>query len=319
MVNIGLSSTARVNRKIIAAAAASNSAEVTAVASRTAQRAMAYADEHAIERAHESYDSLLDDPQVDAVYVAAPNALHVDWSIRALEAGKHVLCEKPLSRHPSEVERAFDVAKRTGMILTEGFMYRHNPQTEKLVKLVGDGAIGTLSRIRAAFSFTIRDPGNVRLSAPLDGGSLMDVGCYCVHTARLLAGEPVAVHAEQVTSGNGVDLRFSGLIRFPGDVTCQFESALDLPREHRLEVVGTSGSLILDDPWHARRPELLLQTEDAEDRITLRPVDSYRLQLENFAAAIASRGEPLLRRRDALAQAGALEALRRSAEANALQ
>lgn len=319
MVNIGLSSTARVNRKIIAAAAASNSAEVTAVASRTAQRAVAYADEHAIERAHESYDSLLDDPQVDAVYVAAPNALHVDWSIRALEAGKHVLCEKPLSRHPSEVERAFDVAKRTGMILTEGFMYRHNPQTEKLVKLVGDGAIGTLSRIRAAFSFTIRDPGNVRLSAPLDGGSLMDVGCYCVHTARLLAGEPVAVHAEQVTSGNGVDLRFSGLIRFPGDVTCQFESALDLPREHRLEVVGTSGSLILDDPWHARRPELLLQTEDAEDRITLRPVDSYRLQLENFAAAIASRGEPLLRRRDALAQAGALEALRRSAEANALQ
>ena len=176
-LRLGILSTAHINRLVIAGARESDRVEVTAVGSRDLSRAEAYAREWGIERAYGSYDELLADPDVDAVYNPLPNSMHVEWSIRALEAGKHVLCEKPLSRRPDDVERAFDVADREGRILTEAFMYRHNPQTARLKELVDGGTIGDLRVVRAAFSFTITDDANIRLAADLDGGALMDVGC----------------------------------------------------------------------------------------------------------------------------------------------
>ena len=175
-VRFGILSTARINEKVLAGARESELVEVAAVASRDQARAGEYAREHGIARAYGGYEELLADPELDAVYISLPNSLHVKWSIRALEAGKHVLCEKPLSRRPDDVERAFDVADRTGLLLTEAFMYRHNPQTARLQELVAGGAIGQLRFVRAAFSFTLSDPANIRLSSDLDGGALMDIG-----------------------------------------------------------------------------------------------------------------------------------------------
>ena len=215
-VKWGFLSTANINDKLLPGAEASPDVDVVAVASRDAGRAEAYARERGIERAYGSYEELLADAEVEVVYISLPNSMHVEWSIRALEAGKHVLCEKPLSRHPEDVERAFDAAEKAGRILMEAFMYRHNPQTKRLVELVEGGAIGRLRLVRAAFSFPLDDASNVRLNAELEGGALMDVGCYCVSGSRLLAGEPEAVYGEQVAATSGVDELFTGTLRLPG-------------------------------------------------------------------------------------------------------
>ena len=313
-VRWGFLSTAKINDKLLPGARASDLVEVVAVASRDGGRAKAYAQDRGIERAHGSYEALLADPEVEAVYISLPNSLHVEWSIRALEAGKHVLCEKPLSRRPADAERAFDAAERSGRILTEAFMYRHNPQTARLVELVAGGAIGRLRLVRAAFSFPLADAADVRLSAELDGGSLMDVGCYCVSGARLLGGEPVEAFGRQVPSASGVDELFAGSLLFPGDVVAELDSALVLPVRDELEAIGEEGSVFLDDPWHCRSPVLELRTAAGVEEVTVDPADSYRLELENLSDAIRGRAEPLLGREDALGQARAIEALYRSAE-----
>ncbi len=312
-VRFGFLSTARINRLLLPAAAASDRVEVVAVASRDAARAEAYAREWGIERAYGRYDELLADPGLDAVYISLPNSLHVEWSVRALEAGKHVLCEKPLSRVAAEVERAFDVAARAGCVLMEAFMYRHNPQTARLAELVAGGTIGRLRLIRSTFTWPVGDPANIRLAAALDGGGLMDLGCYCVSGSRLLAGEPEHVYGEQVTSASGVDEVFAGTMRFAGDVVAQFDCSLTVRPRDELEAVGEAGSVFLDDPWHCRTPRLELRTDDAVEEVAVEPADSYRLQLENMAAAIRAEAEPLLGRADALGQARAIEALYRSA------
>jgi predicted dehydrogenase len=312
-VRFGILSTARINEQVLAGARESELVEVVAVASRDQARAEEYAREHGIARAYGGYEELLADTELDAVYISLPNSLHVEWSIRALEAGKHVLCEKPLSRRPDDVERAFDTAERTGLLLTEAFMYRHNPQTARLQELVAGGAIGQLRAVRAAFSFTLSDPANIRLSSDLDGGALMDVGCYCVSGSRLLAGEPERVFGVASTE-SGVDVAFAGTMSFPGDVVGQFDCGLKLPLRDELEAIGTEGSIFLDDPWHARKSVLELRREGDVEEIVLEPVDSYRLELENLADAIEGRSELLLGRQDALGQARTIDALYRSAE-----
>jgi predicted dehydrogenase len=311
--NWGVISTANINRLVLAGARESDRVDVVAVASRDQARAEAYAREHGIERAHGSYEALLADPEVDAVYISLPNSLHVEWSVRSLEAGKHVLCEKPLDRRPEEVERAFEAADRADRLLAEAFMYRHNPQTAKVRELVAGGAIGSLRLVRAAFSFSLDEPENVRLAADLDGGALMDVGCYCVSGSRLVAGEPGTVYGRQVTGPSGVDVLFAATMSFPGDVVAQFDCGFVLPDRDELELIGDQGSLFLDDPWHARRPLIELRRDGGVEEIALDPVDSYRLELENLSDAIEGRGEPLLGRADAVGQARAIEALYASA------
>ena len=311
----GILSTARINRLVLAGARKSERVAVVAVASRDGARAQAYAREQGIERAYGSYEALLADDAIEAVYISLPNSLHVEWSIRALEAGKHVLCEKPLTQSVADAKRAFDAAERAGRHLMEAFMYRHHPQTARLAQLVEENAVGELQRVRAAFSFTVKNPTNIRLLAELDGGALMDVGCYCVNGARLLAGEPDQVHGGQVLGPAGVDVRFAGTMRFPGDVTAQFECGLDLPFRDELEVSGSDGSLFLDDPWHCRSPLIELRRNGETERIEIEPADSYQLELENLSDAIRGEGTPLLGRDDALGQARTIEALYRSSAA----
>jgi transcriptional regulator with XRE-family HTH domain len=198
-VKWGIVSTAHINRLFLAGARESPAVEILAVASRDQGRAEQYAYDNGIERAYGNYDALLNDPDIDAVYISLPNSMHVDATVRALEAGKHVLCEKPLSCHTTEVERAFDTAKSNDRLLMEAFMWRHNPQTRRLTELVQQRAVGKIRIIRAAFGFVANDPANVRLSPALDGGALMDVGCYCVSGARLIAGDSQETSARTST------------------------------------------------------------------------------------------------------------------------
>ena len=314
LMRLGIVSTADINRKVIPGAHASEKVELVAVASRDQRRAEEYAKTWEIERAYGSYEALLDDPDVDAVYISLPNTMHREWSIRSLEAGKHVICEKPFSRHPDDVEAAFDAAERSGRLLTEAFMYRHNPQTTRLAELVRDGAIGELRVVRSAFSYALYDADNIRLRTDVDGGSLMDVGCYCVSGSRLLAGEPEAVLGQAYIGPTGTDWVFTASMRFPGDVLALFDCGTCLPERDELEAIGSEGSLFLDDPWHCHEPVIELRRDDGVERIELEPVDSYRLELENLADAIAGTAPLLLDREDALGQARTIAALFGSAE-----
>jgi predicted dehydrogenase len=313
-VRLGLLTTARINDALLEGAARTELIDVVAVASRDLARAEAYALERGIPRAHGSYEALLRDAEVDAVYVALPNALHVDWSIRALEAGKHVLCEKPLSRDPGEVERAFDTAERAGRVLMEAFMYRHQPQAKRLKELVDEGAIGELRIVRTQFSFTLTREDDVRWDPALGGGSLLDVGSYCVNVSRLLAGEPEAVYAEQVLAGSGVDARFAATLRFRGDVLGHFDCGFDGPRRHEVEAVGSSGRLVLSPAFAADEGVLQLVVGDDVAHVDLPSTHRYHLEVENFARAVLGEEQPLLDRRESVGQARALDALLRSAE-----
>jgi xylose dehydrogenase (NAD/NADP) len=312
-VKWGIVSTADINRKVIPGAHASDKVELLGVASRDQGKADAYAHEWNIPRAYGSYEALLADPEIEAVYISLPNSLHAEWSIKALDAGKHVLCEKPFSRHPEEVDASFDAAERNARLLSEAFMYRHNPQTAKLVELVRDGAIGELRLIRSAFSYGLYDLENIRLRPDVEGGALMDVGCYNVSGSRLLGGEPERVWGEAWYGPSGTDWVFNGTLRFPGDVLATFDCATALAERDELEAIGSEGSLFLDDPWHCVHPVIELRRNGGSKRIELEPVDSYRLELENLSDAIRGEAGLLLGREDALGQAKALEALHRSA------
>jgi xylose dehydrogenase (NAD/NADP) len=316
-VNWGIMSTAQINRLFIGGARQADDVHILAVASRDLARAQAYAQQWGIERAHGSYESLLADPDVEVVYISLPNSLHIEWTVKALQAGKHVLCEKPLSRRAHEVREAFDVAEREDRLLMEGFMYRHHPQTRRLAELIAQGAVGRVRMVRAAFSFVEDDPADVRLRSALQGGALMDVGCYCVSSARVVAGEPHRVTAEQTLGGDGVDVAFAATMRFADDVLAHFDAGLSLAPRDELEVVGDQGALFLDDPWHCREPLIELRRESGVERIAVESADPYRLEAENMSAAIRGQAPPLLGREDGLGQAGALQALYEAAESGA--
>jgi D-xylose 1-dehydrogenase (NADP+, D-xylono-1,5-lactone-forming) len=314
-VRWGVVSTARINAKFLAGVRASERCEVTAVASRDSGAAAAYAAANGIERSYGGYQALLADPDVEAVYISLPNSLHADWTRAALAAGKHVLCEKPLSASAAVAAELFDHAEREGRLLMEAFMWRHHPQTARIVELVGAGAVGRLAVVRASFSFRLTDPANVRLSTALDGGALMDVGCYCVSAARLLAGEPVAAAGMRVDGGDGVDVVFSGSRRFAGDVLAQFDCGIVLDDRFELEVVGDEGSLWVGNPWHCRTPGIELRRDHEAERIEVPVADPYRLEAENLSDAIRGVADPLLGRADAVGQARAIEGLYAAAAA----
>ena len=315
-VKWGILSTADINRKLLAGAAESDDVEVVAVGSRELSRAQEYARTWGIERAYGTYDELLADPDIEAVYIPLPNTMHSEWSIRALEAGKHVLCEKPFSRHITDVERAFDAAEAAGLHLSEAFMYRHHPQTARLAELVASGAIGELRVIRSAFSYSLYDADNIRLRTDVEGGALMDVGCYCVSGARLLGGEPQSAVGAAHIGSSGTDWVFTGLLRFPGDVTALFDCGTSLPNRDELEAIGTEGSLFLDDPWHCGEPVIELRKGETVERIEVEAANPYRLELEDLNAAIRGERPPLLGRADALGQVRTIDALFRSAAGN---
>jgi predicted dehydrogenase len=220
-----------------------------------------------------------------------------------------------MSRRAAEVQAVFDTAEAVDRFCMEAFMWRHNPQTKRLKELVDDGAIGELRLVRAAFSFPLTDLGNVRMRPELEGGGLMDVGCYTVSAARLLGGEPQRVTAQQLVGSTGVDVRFVGTLSFAGgSVLAHVDCALDLPDRSELEVIGSDGSISASDPWHCVSPGLTLRRGGEAERVEIEPENSYRLELENLSRSIRGEDHPLLGREDAVGQARTIDALYRSAE-----
>jgi xylose dehydrogenase (NAD/NADP) len=309
-LRIGMLSTARINAKLAAGARSSSRARVVAIASRRLERAEAQARELGVERAHGSYEALLADPGVDAVYVSLPNEMHHEWSMHAIAAGKHVLCEKPYSRSADEVAEAFAAAEAAGVVLAEAFMWRHHPQTLKLAELVAGGAIGDLRLVRAAFSFLLDDPRDVRLLEELDGGGLMDIGCYCVSAARLLAGDPVSVTAQHLIAPSGVDRRLAATLAHAGDVLSHFDCGLDLPDRSELEAIGSEGVLRVSDPWHGISTGIdLARADGGAEHFELAPANPYGCELDDLAGAIAGEHPPRLGAADALGQARTIDAI----------
>jgi xylose dehydrogenase (NAD/NADP) len=282
--------------------------EVVAVASRNQARAAEFASRFGIGRVHPTYDALLADPEVDAVYIATPNSLHHRQTMRALAAGKHVLCEKPYTRRPAEVTEAFDAAEAAGLVLMEAFMWRHAPQTRRFMELLPE--VGELALIRSTFAFVLSKQDDIRLDPALDGGALMDVGCYAISGSRLVAGsDPAVVFGHQHLGPSGVDLSFGGLLRFPSGLVAEILGGFT--SDHRsLEAIGDKGNLLARDPWLHEQGGIVLNGRDVEAPSD----DDYRLELENMSDAILGRGEPLLGRADALGQARTIEALYRSTE-----
>jgi xylose dehydrogenase (NAD/NADP) len=306
-VRWGILGTADINRKLLKGARQTDAVEVVAICSRTEERARAAAERFDIPRWHPTYEALLADPEVEAVYISVPNSLHHEWTMRTLAAGKHVLCEKPYTRHPDDVTQAFDSAESAGLILSEAFMWRHHPQAARLKELLP--GIGRLQTIRASFNFVQDRENDIRLSPELDGGSLMDVGCYCVSGARFATGEePEWVFGTSVGEPGGVDMRFNGILRFPSGVIAEFTSSFLV--DHRgLELIGTEGTVLFTDPWQSMPATVVVDgVETAFDEI-----DPYQCEIDNVSAAIRGEVEPRLGRADALGQARALEALHRSA------
>jgi predicted dehydrogenase len=311
----GILGTARINRMLIPPLQASADNRLLAVASRELARGEAYAREWRIGRAHGSYEALLADPEIDAVYIPLPNHLHAEWTIKAARAGKHVLCEKPLALTTEDVDAMASACREAGVVLAEGFMYRHHPQTLKVKQLLDEGAIGTLRYLRGAFSFELTRPNDVRLRPEWGGGCLWDVGCYPVSFARFLVGrEPLEVYGSQVLGPTGIDECFAGQAVFPGDVLFQFDAGFRAPDRAEMELSGTKGWIRIHHPW---RPEqdhpLLLHREGRTEEISAPGEDRFLLEVEDLCAAVRGGRPPRVSLSDSRANVAALVALQRSA------
>ena len=307
----GVLSTASINNKVLAGAALASDTEVLAVASRSSAKAEQYAAHWGIPRAYGGYESLLGDDEVDAVYISLPNGLHHEWTMRSLEAGKHVLCEKPYSRRPAEVDAAFSAAQRLGLVLSEAFMFRYHPQIVRLAEMVlVEGTIGKVQLIASSFSWPTETADDIRLDASLGGGSLLDVGVYCVSAGRLLAGEPRSVTAQQLTGPTGVDDAFVATMEFDSAVVAHFDCGIHLPDRSHLEVVGVLGTITVSDPWHCDQPRIAVSLQGGASReVPVPRANSYQRELEEFGKAVRGDQHELLGREDALGQARVVDAL----------
>lgn len=291
---------------------------VAALASRDAATAQAVAQRLGIPRAHASYEALLADPAVDAIYNPLPNHLHVPWSIRALEAGKHVLCEKPIALDSREAETLLTAARRFPRLkVMEAFMYRHHPQWQRTHTLVAEGAIGRLRTVHAFFSYWNVDPNNIRNLPGMGGGGLMDIGCYCVSLARFLFGaEPTRVIGlAENDPAFGVDRLASGLLEFPGG-TATFTCATQLSAYQRVNVFGTEGRIEIEIPFNAppdRPTRLWLQRGATIEEIAFPVCDQYTIQGDLFARAILDDTPVPTPLDDALANLRVIEAVLASA------
>jgi len=288
-VRWGLLGTARINRRLIPAMRAVERSAIQAVASREQARADVFAKEWAIPTAVAGYDALLARDDVDAVYVPVPNSLHVEWCLAGIAAGKHVLCEKPLALNPADVDRVEAAARRHGVIVAEGFMYRHEPLTQAVASLVRDGAIGAVRTISSGFTYAQSRVADVRLDKMLGGGALLDVGCYPVSYACLLVGRDVsqALGLARLTAG-GVDEEFTGVLRFPGDRTASIYAGFRAAYHTWLEITGSEGWLRVPNPFKPGPQETLTLERLGEPRAILVSGSTllFAREIEDFVRAV---------------------------------
>ncbi len=313
----GVISTANIGRWAVnPAIQASANGELMAVASRDGQTARDFAGQWNIPKYYANYADLLDDAEIDAVYIPLPNSLHCDWSVRAAEAGKHVLCEKPLGMTEAECRDMSAAAKNNGVKLMEAFMYRFHPRTERVLEMLKRGVVGDLRMIRSTFTFRLTQPDNIRLQPELGGGALMDVGCYCINVSRTIANaEPVEVQAFATWSSSGVDDMMSGTLRFADDLLASFECGLNTKRRESYEIGGTEACLRVQDAFLPGPDDVVIEELRDGDEPILHPiagVDEYQCMVEHFAACVLDGSQPRYSADEAALNMRVIEALYRS-------
>jgi predicted dehydrogenase len=324
-VKWGILGAAKIARqRVIPGMQAGDLCEVTAIASRDMAKGEAAAAELGIPKLYGSYEKLLADPEIEAVYIPLPNHLHVPWSIRAAEAGKHVLCEKPIGMNAAEARELMAVRDRTGVVIGEAFMVQTHPQWARMVELVRGGRIGQLRGAIGAFGYFNVDPGNVRNILACGGGALMDIGCYPIKTSRMVFGEePVRVSATMERDANltGVDVLTSAILEFPSG-TCIFTCSMQLAAHQMMRFYGTKGFIAPEIPFNA--------TPGGTSRITIddgrdlsgggavveefAACDQYTLQGDQFSRAVREGGQPPVPLEDSLRNMAVIDAIVRAAE-----
>ncbi len=329
VLNWGILGTGNITRQFAEGAMDCRRGRLAAVGSRNAERARAFADRHNVPAAYGDYQAVLDDREVDVVYNALPNSLHHEWTIKALRAGKHVLCEKPFASNLAQSEEMFDAAQRAGRVLVEAFMYRSHPQTQAVLDVVRRGEIGELKLIRSSFCFRIRSAeNNVRFRADLAGGALMDVGCYCIDFSRLVAGEePAGVEAVGHLTPGGVDDVVAAALRFASGLVASFTCGISVQADNTAFLCGSDGFVEIPVPWkppaenatfHVRRAKAAKSENRPADAV--QPYDQtyvvnarmnlYGLEIDDFAAAVLDGAPPRMTRNDTLGNMRVLDALR---------
>ncbi|KOP68853.1 oxidoreductase [Bacillus sp. FJAT-18019] len=293
--------------------------EVVAIASRDEAKASQTAEELQIPRAYGRYEDLLNDSSIDAIYIPLPNHLHKEWTIRAAEAGKHILCEKPLALTEAEAAEMADAAAKANVVLAEAFMYRYHPRYDLIKEMINDGAIGEIRGIRSAFTFnSSADHGNVRFRKDWGGGSIYDVGCYPINAARLLLGqEPEAVTVQAFFSPehDGVDMMASGLLEFAGDVSLTFDCGMWAAYRNPLEIVGTEG--LIEVPYAYSLPEdganFFITTGEGRKEVEVPHANAYSEQGDQLAESILNNKPLRFSTEDAIHNMRVIEACLESA------
>ena len=313
----GILSTARINAELLPGFKTVKRSRLAAIASRDIERAKNYAQSFRIPKAYGSYEELLADDEIQCVYISLPNGLHGEWIGRALDAGKHVLCEKPLTPSAEEATQLFALAETRGLVLAEAFMYRHHPKIKKVRQVIESGRIGDPHTVRAAFNFRIeKAEGDIRFNKALAGGALNDVGCYCVNFATFVTQEP----AERglgfaQTAHTGVDQRFYGLLSFPSGTVAHFDCAIDSGPSVCASVVGERGELVVPMPWYAHLPpqQVRIQTGEQWEDIPARGANAYFLEVQDFLASVRGEKTPEVSASETIRNLRVIELLRDSA------
>ena len=315
-MEFGILSTAGIARTAVLPAIAASEHRVGAIASRTSERAAAVADEFSIPRHYGSYEALIDDGGIDAVYIPLPNGLHAEWIRRAADAGLDVLCEKPLTVDADEARSVVAYCDRRDCTLMEAFMYRYHPRTERAIELARDG-LDDVRSVSASFKFSLYgDPDDIRLDPTLAGGSLMDVGCYAVSAARQFLGEPDRVYAHTDDSrATGVDTELAGVLEYDDGASARIASGFDTPKVQRYRIEATNGWIEVPDAFDVPAGELELRYEIDGQHGTERfdPVDQYRLEVEQFATCVETGSRPLTDGAEAIANMRVIDGLYESA------
>jgi xylose dehydrogenase (NAD/NADP) len=320
ILNWGLLSTARINRSLIPALRISKRSNLLAVASRSQESAEAFAKNWKIPHTYSSYEALLADPEIDVIYNPLPNHLHAEWSIKAVEAGKHVLCEKPMALNVDEVDAIAAAAGKHGRIVAEAFMYRHHPQTLKVQELVQNGSLGTPKLLRGSFSFVLDREGDIRFDPAMGGGSIWDVGCYPISFMRAALGaEALEVFGWQVTGPTGIDDTFVGQLHFAKDVYGQFDSSFVIPFHAYMEIVGSEATLIVPEPFKpGLNGKIFLVRDGKTERIKVKGQELYLGEVEDLTDAILLGEAPRISLEDSRANVAAITALLESARTGAV-